>query len=333
MTDPKEAPAPATEDKLAEIGTAIATMSQPDIRRIYNFVESLVIEPPATNVIEAVRRVMRDLPAIGKDEHAAPEQGGYAYRGIAAITKHVQPLFAKHGVVLSPNRIEHRERIEISVRNKPWTDTELSIVYRCYGPGGVDDYIEIEVPSVGRDNSDKGSNKAMTQAYKYALTQLLCIADAKDDNDGTTDEADDRSDPERDLATRPQIDNVRALVRQLRALDIETSTPTDEGGVLVLGVPILAMNTDGELSAVITQNACDALAATLRARLAEAQPTETVGAAPIEADGGEEDDGVPPLGRCSCGEPAIGLWSSEPFCGEHAPADVAPDEGEQDGGE
>ncbi len=145
-------------------------------------------EPAATNVVEALARVMRDLPGIGKDQRAAQQQGGYAYRGIEDITRAVQPLLAREGVVFVP-RVQSCEIREITVAQKPWTDTILTVEYRIYGPGDGDP-VEATVVGIGRDNSDKGANKAMTQAYKYALLQVLCIADAKDDADAASYEAD-----------------------------------------------------------------------------------------------------------------------------------------------
>ena len=50
--------------------------------------------------------------------------------------------------------------------------------------------------ALGRDNSDKGVNKAMTQAYKYMLLQVLCIGDRKDDaDDSPAAEADAPAEP------------------------------------------------------------------------------------------------------------------------------------------
>jgi hypothetical protein len=148
-------------------------------------------------VIVALTRVMRDLPGIGKTEHASQDQGGYPYRGIESITAHSQTLFAKHGIVMIPRVTDH-QRIEITVgQNKVWHDEILEVVYTVYGPGGMDDSIEVgPLKAIGRDGTDKGVNKCMTQALKYALLQMLCIGDKKDDNDGTTDEAtQDRDEP------------------------------------------------------------------------------------------------------------------------------------------
>jgi ERF superfamily len=153
-------------------------------------VAAAVAEDPAENVIVALTRVMRDLPGIGKTEHASQDQGGYAYRGIEAITRHAQQLFARHGILPIP-RVESWERDEVLVGrdNKLWHDEKLQVVYRMvHGPTMT----EVEVGplySIGRDGTDKGVNKAMTQVLKYVLLQTLLVGDKADDADGTTDYA------------------------------------------------------------------------------------------------------------------------------------------------
>ncbi len=143
---------------------------------------------PPRSVIQAVARVMGALPAIGKDGKADPSQGGYRYRGIEQITASAQRLLAEHGVIFVP-RVVNAEIVDLTVNNKPWTDTRLTVAYTVYGPDG--DSIQVgPLLAIGRDNSDKGANKAMTQAFKQALLQVFCIADSKDDTDGSTHEAD-----------------------------------------------------------------------------------------------------------------------------------------------
>jgi len=139
-------------------------------------------------VFEALNAVMAELPGITKSQKADPAQGGYAYRGIEQITEHTQRLFAKHGIVFIPSVIDY-EVIDIMVRTKPWTDTRLMIVYEVFGPTG--DSLKVgPIIGIGRDNSDKGANKAMTQALKYALLQVFQIGDKASDADGTSTEAD-----------------------------------------------------------------------------------------------------------------------------------------------
>ncbi|MFF0904039.1 UNVERIFIED_CONTAM: ERF family protein [Kocuria sp. CPCC 205316] len=133
-----------------------------------------------TNVIQALARVMEELPAIGKENKS---QQGYNYRGIEQITAHAQRLFGKYGIVFVPH-VQERKTVDLVVNGKPWTEEQLHVGYTVYGPGGITDKIEVgPVLGLGRDNSDKGANKAITQAYKYALLQTLCISDAKDDAD------------------------------------------------------------------------------------------------------------------------------------------------------
>lgn len=171
-------------------------------------------EAPAKNVVEALIRVMRDLPGIGKDSHAAPQQGGYAYRGIDQITPEVQPLFVRHGVLFGIPRVVNWEVRDITVNNKPWTDVYEEVEYDVYGPGGVEDKLTVgPILSIGRDNADKGGNKCLTQAYKYALLQALCISDAKDDGDNVSVEAD--AEPE--SATGITSDALGGIIAELLA--------------------------------------------------------------------------------------------------------------------
>jgi hypothetical protein len=149
------------------------------------------LEAP-TNVIAALARVMGELPGIGKSRHPSEGGGGisYAYRGIEEITAEAQTLCARYGVVFVP-KVLSKEIVPLTVNGKPWTDTIMEVEYTIYGPGGVKDRI-VAGPfvGIGRDNSDKGANKSMTQVFKYALLQTLMISDRADDTDGKTVEAD-----------------------------------------------------------------------------------------------------------------------------------------------
>lgn len=135
-------------------------------------------------VVAALSKVMAELPAIGKGERS---NEGYSYRGIETITKHLQPLLAKHGVVIVPSA--SLQNVVPSPEMKPgWQDAYLNVAWRIYGPGG--DFIEAHTMGCGRDKSDKGVNKAQTQAFKYMLLHTFCIADKADDADGVSYEHD-----------------------------------------------------------------------------------------------------------------------------------------------
>lgn len=171
----------------------------------------------ALTVHQALALVMRELPAIGKERHQGDGQERgvqYAYRGIEQITREVQTLFAKHGVVCVPF-VESIDVKDITVNSKPWTDTTLIVSYTLVGPDGSE--LKARCAGIGRDNSDKGANKAMTQAFKYLLLQVLCISDAKDDADGTTVEADAHQAP----PPHPFESRVRAVFDDIKKLPEE----------------------------------------------------------------------------------------------------------------
>lgn len=141
--------------------------------------------PKPSNVIEAIAAVMRDLPAIGKNQQVQGDGPSYKFRGIEDVTAAAQKLMGKHCVVFVP-RLLSSERREVSVgsRGSTWDQYEMKFEYDVYGPGGVADKI-VAGPflALGRDNSDKGTAKAQTMAYKAALVQTFCIGDGANDAD------------------------------------------------------------------------------------------------------------------------------------------------------
>ncbi len=198
------------------------------------------------NVIEALNRVMAELPAIGKDSKAADQQGSYAYRGIEAIIAHVQPLLAKHGIVFVPEVLQ-RETVPIVVGNgKQWTDTVLTVRYQvwCSNVDMADLGPQVEghnvltvgpLVGIGRDGSDKGANKAMTQALKYALLQVLMIGDRADDADGTTVEAETA-----ETVTAEEVERREAAMRlldEIKSLDDEGRRAELAGWLDESGIP------------------------------------------------------------------------------------------------
>jgi hypothetical protein len=206
-----------------------------------------------TNVIAALARVEAEVGGIEKKRGG---EGGvkYPFRGIDAISQSAQPLLGKYGVVMVPT-VENHVVDDITVGGKPWTDTTVTVLWRIYGPGGVDDMIECRTVGYGRDNADKGMNKAMTGAFKNVLLRVLCIGDPQDDTDGHTHERDNGRSPvenvpefsERAMAAYAALpglsdedkDNLKALSAEyghkLTARDFDA----DEGWLLVVEAVLL----------------------------------------------------------------------------------------------
>ena len=134
-------------------------------------------------VHQAVAAIIGDLPAIQKNDRS--ENVSYKFRGIETLIGHLAPLLARHGVIIVPRTrlVTINTEVENSKGKMPgWTEVILEVTWSIYGPQG--DMIEACTIGIGRDNSDKGANKAQTQAYKYLLMELFAIGDKEDDGDG-----------------------------------------------------------------------------------------------------------------------------------------------------
>lgn len=185
--------------------------------------------PMPANVIQALARVIEEMPPVSKDaQYSGGGSGTYSYRSIEAVTAAAQHLIGKYGLVPVP-KVLSRKTIEVTVGGKPWTQDELEVVYRFYGPGGVEDFIDVgPVWGLGRDNSDKGTNKASTQAYKVALIQLLCVGDSRHDADSERAENDTaRPDPEQWYKSVGWKDEAEHDLRRAEARGDAAALPTE----------------------------------------------------------------------------------------------------------
>lgn len=108
----------------------------------------------------------------------------YSYAGEADLIRAIRPVMAEAGLVGPfPVRVEHAVHDHAPTRKGvAQTRHEVVVVYRLlHGPSG--EHVDIMVPGIGIDSGDKGTAKAMTGAYKYALRQLWCIETGDDPDD------------------------------------------------------------------------------------------------------------------------------------------------------
>lgn len=133
-------------------------------------------------VYAAIARVMAEVPGIGKDDKAPEAMGGYRYRGIEAVTRGLQALCGKHGVVIWPAaKIVKAE--PCATCKAGYYDWLVEVTWTVAGTDGVALTPAPVTYGIGRDHTDKGVNKAMTAAFKYLLLQLFMVGDGKDDAD------------------------------------------------------------------------------------------------------------------------------------------------------
>ena len=133
------------------------------------------------SVQAAIAAIIRDMPAIGKDDKAPGNMGGFSYRGIEAMTRSIQPLLGQHGVVIIP-QAGGLDVVPAPGQKEAWQDVRIRYDWLIVGPDGSS--LTAATYGIGRDHTDKGANKAQTQAFKYLLMALFCVSDPKDDADG-----------------------------------------------------------------------------------------------------------------------------------------------------
>jgi len=134
--------------------------------------------PPPLNVGQAIAAVMGRLGPIGKTESANGVP--YKFRGIEAMTAALQPIMADVGLVIVPQA----ETVVIDPspgQKEAWQDVMVKFQWLIIGPDGSS--VTASTYGIGRDHTDKGTNKAQTQAFKYLVMHLFCVSDPKDDGD------------------------------------------------------------------------------------------------------------------------------------------------------
>lgn len=116
-------------------------------------------------------KVMGEVGAVGKTRKN-PQQG-YQFRGIDDVMAHVQDLLAKHCVVVVPRVVEREREMLDTKSGGKMSSVRLLVDHTFYAEDGS----SVVCTTLGEamDSGDKASNKAMSAALKYALTQTLMI--------------------------------------------------------------------------------------------------------------------------------------------------------------
>ena len=136
--------------------------------------------------LEALTKIKEELARIGiaKDQ----ENERFMFRSIDAMYNVLGPLFAKYGVHTIPVVEERTQEVFETAKGTKMFHVVLRVQYHLYtadpDTGRKDEMISPVVYGEALDTSDKATHKAMTQAYKYMLIQVLCIPlEAQADSD------------------------------------------------------------------------------------------------------------------------------------------------------
>lgn len=134
-------------------------------------IHSMSEETKTPLIFERLAAVMRDIGSISKDQ--TNREQGFKFRGIEDVLNGVQPAMAKHQV-FTTQTIVNSERKEITTKSgKSGQHCIYTYKFTFWTIDGssVSTYMDGE----GIDYGDKGANKCVSIALKYALINTLLI--------------------------------------------------------------------------------------------------------------------------------------------------------------
>jgi hypothetical protein len=171
-------------------------------------------------IYQAMRAVMSDIGALGITKSRKNQQQGYSFRGIDEVYNEMNPLFAKHGVLMLPRVISSEQTDRMNKSGGLLIYTRLHIEFDFIA---TEDGSKHTVATVGEamDSADKSSNKAMAAAYKYAAMMAFCIpTEGDNDADATTHQVAPKAAPAPVKAPPPAATDSPALATITAALKL-----------------------------------------------------------------------------------------------------------------
>jgi hypothetical protein len=134
----------------------------------------------APAIIGAIAKVMAEVGVITKGRKNAAQN--YAFRGIDDVVAGVQEVMARNGVIVVPRVIE-RERDIVSTKSQGSMVSVRLLVEHTFMCAEDGSSVVCTMLGEAFDSGDKASNKAMSAALKYAITETFLIATYEKDRD------------------------------------------------------------------------------------------------------------------------------------------------------
>lgn len=163
-------------------------------------------------IYAAMAKVMKEVGAIGKGRKNV--QQNYAFRGIDDVVAHLQDVMANNGVVVIPRVLEQWRDIVATKSGSTMASVRLMIRHTFYAEDGT--FVEAETIGEAMDSGDKASNKAMSAAFKYALTESFMIATYEVDRD-TEEQSPELARPSTPQTEKQMSDALRASLASQQA--------------------------------------------------------------------------------------------------------------------
>jgi len=129
------------------------------------------------NIHEAILAVMSQVGYVQKQKASGLS---YTFAGEAALIAALRPWLVEYGIYMSVIEIKDIAQIQYTTKSgASMFKTQLTAVVRfTHAPSMT--LIDVMATGEGGDNGDKGFNKALTGAYKYAIRETFMIETGDD---------------------------------------------------------------------------------------------------------------------------------------------------------
>lgn len=122
-------------------------------------------------IYKALTGIIGEVNAIGKN--SKNQQQGFMFRGIDDVMNELHDLFGMYKVVIVPEVVDYNVSEKTTAKGTIMYVTRSTIKFHFVAEDGS----EVVTTNVGEamDSADKGMNKTMSCALKYALMQMFLI--------------------------------------------------------------------------------------------------------------------------------------------------------------
>lgn len=141
-------------------------------------------EPTAPHVEVALNQCVQDLAEQGIAKAGFNSFHKFYFRGIDDVYGALSPVLANNKLNCKPRMIERKvEKLVTGTGNSQKTQlwTAVHMEY-CFSSAVDGSETKVEMWGEAMDTADKGTNKAVSAAYKYMAFQTFCIPVAGDDD-------------------------------------------------------------------------------------------------------------------------------------------------------
>lgn len=127
-------------------------------------------------IYAALAAIMREIGVIGADHNAPDKAGGWSFRAARDVVDSLHPLLAKHGVWVKEKvlDLQHHTFDPVGRQNNRSYGASVTIEFTLQSHVDGSEVVT-QAPGWALDSSDKALGKAITYAFKTAMSHLFVI--------------------------------------------------------------------------------------------------------------------------------------------------------------